>query len=133
MDTSALVDEWIGDGKKLVEALGRQGFPFEAGAWLKPSEKNRWYFYIVTSLVKDDTGDAYEKLLRVLNAMPRPFLIGPLNVKVIGPDNPIAKSIRTMHGFSGRSVPIRMSGRLLGDLSVDEAYFYPQPANGSQS
>jgi hypothetical protein len=131
MDTETLVANRIDDGRKLVEELLRQGFAVSAAFWLHASEDGKWYFYIVSPKV-DTEGiiEAYRALHPVVRVMPPLFWIRPLEIKLIGPNNPIARDILAIQSrtTAPRGSPTRWGGTRLGNVSVEEAYLYPLPA-----
>jgi hypothetical protein len=128
MDTDTLVENLIDDGRKLVDELPQRGFDVTAAFWLKPSEDGKWYFYIVSPMV-DAEGilKAYGLLHPPVRAMPQPFSIDPLKIKLIGPTNPIARDVLTILGrVSGpHASPIPWGGIELGSMSIEGAYLYP--------
>jgi hypothetical protein len=131
MDTDALVENRIDYGQKLVENLPQHGFEVAAAFWLKASDDGKWRFFIVAPVV-DAEGliNAYRRLHPVVYAMPQPFYIDPLQIKLIGPSNPIAQDVMAIHDrAAGPGVwPIRWGGNQLGNVSIEGAYLYPLPA-----
>ncbi|HEX4142161.1 MAG TPA: hypothetical protein VHY91_01315 [Pirellulales bacterium] len=130
MDTDTLVENLVGDGQRLVDELLRGGFAVAAAFWLKASEDCKWNFYIVSPIV-DSEGltKAYRQLHPLVRRMPEPFRIDPLEIKLIGPINPIARDVAAILGrFSGTSQsPILWGGKQLGSMSIEDAYLYPLP------
>jgi hypothetical protein len=131
MDTESLVEDLIDDGQKLIEYLPRNGFTVATALWLKASENDRWYFYLVSPLA-DTEGlpQAYRRLHTLIRQMPEHIGIDPLKIKLIGPDDPIAKDVLGIFSrVSGPQVsPVRWGGRTLGNISIEGAYLYPLPA-----
>jgi hypothetical protein len=130
MDTDTLVENRIADGQKLVEELPQRGFEVTAAFWLKSSEKGKWYFYIASPVVEaDGPARAYSHLHSLIRAMPQPFWIDPLEVRLLGANHPIARDVIAIHaGLPGpRLFPIRWGGKQLGGISIDGAYLYPLP------
>ena len=134
MDPEPLVDSQIEDGRKLIEELPRRGFDAAAAFWVKTYDDDRWRYYVV-SPVADTAGvtEAYGQLLPLIRAMPQPFGIDPLKVKVIGPSHPIAQEVLAILSRTpappGR--PIRWTGISLGRVSIEGAYLYPLPATAA--
>ena len=131
MDTETLVDHQIKDGQRLVDELQQRGlFEVTAAFWLKASDDGNWFFYIVSPIV-DSEGitKAYRRLHPLVRAMPDPFWIDPLEIKLIGPSNVIAGDVMDIHGRSGgaRVCPIWWGGKQLGNVSIEGAYLYPIP------
>ena len=132
MDSIALVEEQIRAGHKLVERLNRAGIPVTAAAWVKPTERFRWYLYLVTPLVSEERGTkpAYQRINPVVRELQdEGAWIEPLEVRAIGPTDAAGEAIAEL----SRQYPTRMAtpygGARLGDLSIDGAYIYaPVPA-----
>src|SRR5438105_4103713 len=103
MDTNTLVENQIDYGKRLIEDLPRHGFEVATAFWLHATEDDRWSFYIVSPLV-DSEGplQAYRRLNPLVRAMPQPYWIDPLAIKLIGPDDPIAKDVLAIHRCAPR-------------------------------
>src|SRR5947209_3032757 len=131
MDTNTLVEKMIDDGQKLVEELPQRGFEVTAAFWIKVNEDEQWYFYIVSPAVDTEgPAQAYGRLHTLIRQMPQPFWIDPLEVKLIEPDDPIARDVLAIHGRSpgARVSPIRWGGKKLGNVNIEGALLYPLPA-----
>src|SRR4051812_11137260 len=76
VDTIALVDEMIGDGRRLIHRLVREGIPVTAACWIKPVEPDRWSLYIATPLLEKGPLRAYGEVLSVLRSLGSPWLTG---------------------------------------------------------
>ena len=129
MDTEALVDELKDDGQMLVEELLQGGFEVTAALWLQASENGKWYFYIVSPVVDvEGTNKAYRRLHPLVYAIPLSRL-SPLEIKLIGPSNPIARDVMAIpRRIPGPRVgPTWWSGRQLGNISIEGAFLYPMP------
>ncbi len=130
MDTETLVANLVDDGQKLVEEVSQRGFHVTAAFWLKASEDDRWYFYIVSPTVDDEgLAQAYRRLHPLVRGVPEPLWIDPLEIKLIGPSNPIAQDVLAIyrHARGPRVSPIRWGGKRLGNVSVEGTYLYPLP------
>jgi hypothetical protein len=120
----------IEEGKRVVERLSQDGFEVTAALWLKDAERGRWYFYVVSPAYEaDGPGLAYQRLYATLLRLGLQWL-DPLEVRLIGPTNPIARDVLA---FQQRAAnlgvsPSKWSGTQLGNVSVDGAYLYPPPA-----
>jgi hypothetical protein len=135
VDTTTLVDDLIEDGRKIVEQLPQGGFEVTAAFWLKAAEDGQWYFYIVSPVAeRERLSEAYGWLHTLIRTMPPPRWIDPLEVKLIGPSNPIAREVLVIHnrGPGPNGCPIRWGGQQLGNIRIDEAYLYPLPAAASR-
>lgn len=126
MDPIALVTEQIEAGRKTVEFLTEMGVPIEAAAWVKASDRWRWYLYLVTPLVGegDATTPAYHRINTVLRAGPQPPEVGLFQIKVVGPSEPMGRAILESPREGVRQWGVTGGGSL-GGVSIDGAYFYP--------
>jgi hypothetical protein len=134
MDLCTLVDRLIDDGQRLSEQLSQNGLEVVAAFWLKAVEDERWYFYLVSPLVESEgISQAYTQFHTSLREVPPLLWLDPLEVKVIGVTDPIAKHILAIHAqrTRHREFPIRWRGKRLGEMNVDDAYLYPLPTNAS--
>jgi hypothetical protein len=133
MDTGTPVENLLADGGKVIEELPQRGFEVTAAFWLQASEDEKWYFYIVSPVVEaEGLAKAYRKLHPLVRAMPQPLWIDPLEIKLIGPANPIAQDVLAIHNRAGgaRTCPLRWDGKKLGNVSINGAYLYPLPVTG---
>jgi hypothetical protein len=86
MDTDTLVENLLVDGQKLVAELAQRGFDATAAFWIQPSVNGKWYFYMVSPTVDaEGITNAYRRLNPLVRAMPQPFSIDPLTIRLIGP------------------------------------------------
>jgi hypothetical protein len=126
MDQGPLVSEQIDAGVKLAREFERWK-PLQAAFWLKESEDGQWYLYLVSDQINDTNFDlAYGEVHRLLGRGPHLWL-DPFQVKVAGVDNSIAKAVIAVQQEYPSSRGTRLRNRLLGGVSVDEAYIYPVP------
>lgn len=130
MDQTTLVAEQIEDARKLIDRLRDDDFPVKAAGWLQESGSGWWYLYLASPVV-DEEGitKAYRRLVSVIQGMPAPFSIGPLEVKLVEADSHLVKDVTDLHRqHRGRSF-IRHGGPRLGDVSINGAYIFgPIPA-----
>jgi hypothetical protein len=130
LDTSTLLGNLKEGGQKLVEELAQRGFEMTAAFWILRSDNEKWYFYIVSPLVDTEgAGEAYMRLGPLARAMPQPYSIDPLRIRLIGQNNPLAKDVLAAYHRSPalKVGPIRWRGRVLGDVGVEDTYFYSLP------
>lgn len=134
MDTESLVENLIKDGQRLLEYLPQNGLPVTAAFWLKASADDRWSFYLVSPVVDaEGLPKAYRRLHTLIRQMPGSVGIDPLEIKLIGPENAIAKDVLAIHSRvpGPRVAPLRWGGRSLGNISIEGAYLYPLPATAA--
>jgi hypothetical protein len=127
MDTDTLVNDIIDAGRKLVEELPKRGFSVTAAFWLKTSDDGKWHFYLVSPVV-DAKGlpMAYRELHPLVRTMPQPFGIDPLEIKLIGPKNALARDVLTTNRQAAAhgTTPLRWSGKQAGNVCIEDAFVY---------
>jgi hypothetical protein len=134
MDQTTLVGMQIEDAQRLIERLVADDVAVTAACWVKESESGQWFLYIATPFVGEDGAKrpAYHRVNTVIRAMQKEgFWIDPLEIKVIGPHDPIAKDIVAHRGIRPAKTPMRFWGSRLGELAVEDAYIYPLPSEAS--
>jgi hypothetical protein len=125
MDTVTLVEDQIDDGRLLVERFVADGGSVTAAFWVKTAEEGQWFLYIATEGVdRDGPAAAYRTVYASLKKLGDPW-IALSEIKLVGPENPITKSVLEILARHPRRSPIRFGGKSLGNLSVEEAYIYP--------
>jgi hypothetical protein len=126
MDQTTLVDEQIADGKRFLDWLGEAGFPVIAAGWVRESERWRWYLDIVSPVVEEQgIRNAYHRLNTLVREMPQPCSIGPLDLMVFGPDEPLAEALLDLqHRHPGRSY-FHLGGSNLRGVEIEAVYLYP--------
>src|SRR5438445_9734835 len=130
MAQATLVEMQLQEGQRLIDRLIKEGVAVTAAAWVKETESGDWYLYLATPLVTEDGGKrpAYHRVNAVILEMQREgFAMDPIEKKVIGPHDPIAKDIVANRSSGPTGPPTPFRGSRLGDLEVDEAYIYPRP------
>jgi hypothetical protein len=128
MDQGTLVEMQIEDGQRLIDELTRNGIAVTGAFWAKEADTGEWFLYLATPLVGEGgaTRTAYRRINTVIREMPREQVaISPLEVKAIGPDDPVAKAVVSLRDRYSRKVPIRLRERRLGELAVDDVLVYP--------
>jgi hypothetical protein len=126
MDQLTLVANQITDGQRLAEKLAQNGFEVTAAGWIRTTEDGQWFLYLVSPVV-DEKGPlgAYRRVNALLRQMPQPFSVHSLDVKLIGPTEPIAEGIQDMHRRYPAKSPIHLGETQLNGVSIDGAYIYP--------
>jgi hypothetical protein len=124
MDQAPLVMDEIEAGREFIERL-HTSWPVKAACWLRASEDVERYLYVALDGLTDANVDAaYGEVLRVVRAM-KDHYIDPFRVKVIRPDDPIARAVLDIYQrFPGR-IPTRFNGSVFGGTAVAEVYIYP--------
>ena len=125
MDQSTLVAEQIDDGRRFVERFAANGNFVQAAFWVKTAEDGLWFLYVATDIMdRDGPAAAYRAVHASLRKLGDTG-VASSEIKVISPNNPIAKDILAiMLRNPGRSA-IRYGDMVLGSIAVEQVYIYP--------
>jgi hypothetical protein len=128
MDQGTLVEMQIEHGQRLIDRLTKEGVDVKAAAWVKESDTGDWYLYLATPLVSEDgaTRSAYRRVNTIISQLQEDgFWIDPLEIKAIGPTDPVAKAVLAARDRYAGRVGTHIPGERLGPLATEEAYLYP--------
>jgi hypothetical protein len=124
MDQGPLVTEQIEAGANFLAEFEKK-FPLSVAFWLKATEEDSRYFYVVSDAVLDEKLRAgYGEVFRIAGEMRDPDF-DPLRVKLVGSSDPLARAVLDVLRLypGGLAKPIRRKD--LGATSVEEVYIYP--------
>ena len=124
MDQATLVGHQIDDVTRLVNQLKRDGFDLKAAFWLYTSEADQWYLYLASAVV-DQKGiaEAYKAAYRAMKQLPA-LWIDRYQVKLVAPDDPVAKAVIDFLSEQRAPLPMRVRGMHLGEVYIEDAYIY---------
>ena len=126
MDTELLVDNRIDDGRSLLAKLVGDGFDVTVAFWVKTSDEGLWFLYIGSTAAEAKLlGDAYQRVYACLSQLVSPS-IELSDIKLIHSTSPIARDAVAVRDRLPARVPTKYLGKRLGNLSIEEAYIYPQ-------
>ena len=126
MDQSTLVDEDIRDGRRLLERFAADGHPFQGAFWVKETENEHWFLYVVTEIIDLAGPTAAYRALDAARKKLGDCRISISEIKAIGPNHPVARDALFSPNHAGRTDA--WSGEnSLGSLAVDRVYRYLQP------
>ncbi|MFI5456970.1 MAG: hypothetical protein ACHRXM_16110 [Isosphaerales bacterium] len=124
MDQGPLVREEAEAGGELVRRLDAY-FPVKAAFWLKDSEEGRWYLYIASGQINDNTLNvAYGEVLRLADEMANPYM-DPFQVKLIPASDPRSQAALDIHRRYPAKIATRLGGTNFGGMGLSEVYLYP--------
>jgi hypothetical protein len=124
MDQATLVEHQIDDVPKLIDQLKRDTFDVKAAFWLYTSEADQWFLYLVSDVV-DQKGitQAYKAVYKAMKRLPN-LWIDRFEVKLVGPDDPVAKAVIGFLSKQHAPLATRVRGTNLGDVYIENAYIY---------
>jgi hypothetical protein len=124
MDRATLVDHPIDEVPKLVDQLRRDAFDVKAAFWLYTSEADQWFLDIASDAV-DQMGitEAYKAVGRAMRRLPD-LQIDPFQVKLVAPDDPVAKAVIDFLSQPQARLPTRIRATNLGRVYIEQAYLY---------
>jgi len=127
MDQTTLVIEQIEAGHELVDRFDRFA-PLAAAFWLRRVESSQWSLYLVSDQITTaNLLSGYSEMVRLIGELRNPEL-SLLRVKLVPLDSALARdALEACRYYPTRRI-VDLGVKLLGDLPVEEAYFYPLPA-----
>jgi hypothetical protein len=130
-----LVAEQIDDGKKLIEELARQGFPFTAAGWARTPYDSKWYLYLVSPPVdKQGVRKWYGRLNTVIRQMQQEgFEMDPFEIKLVGPAEPVGKALLELQRRHRGKRPRRYDWARVDGTNLEGACIYPPITVPAQS
>lgn len=125
MDQSTFVENQIDDGRRFVERFAADGHPVQAAFWVKTAEEGLWFLYLATAIV-DQAGPsaAYRAVQSSLQKLEGTSL-SMAEVKVVSPNNPIARDILAVMARYPEQLATRFGGKTLRSMAVEQTYIYP--------
>jgi hypothetical protein len=126
MVKTALVEQDIEDGRKLIKALEQADLPVDAALWLYLPEPEEWRFMIASPLV-DQKGsrEVYAFVQSVLKKMSPSFRISLSNVAVVSPSYGLVQSVRQMLRANPNKISdLRFTKNVIDHQFVEDAYIY---------
>lgn len=124
MDQAPLVMDEIDAGEEFIKRLHAYR-PVKAACWLREADGGERYLYVALDGLTDANADiAYGEVFRITGQMKDHYL-DPFRVKVISPDDPIAKAVMDIYQRFPARIPTRFNGAVLGGIAVAEVYIYP--------
>jgi hypothetical protein len=129
MDTTFLVEKRKNEGQKLVAHLVRAGFDVTAAFWARLCDGSLWYLYLCSTSVEPTTiGTAYQVVYQSVHSIPL-VVTGLMEIKLVPAKSPITQDALELRDAVPWKTVIKTSGQRLGDLAIEEVYFYP-PVSG---
>jgi hypothetical protein len=123
MDPGPLVREQIDAGARFLTEFEKI-VPVGAAFWLRGQDQDSWYLYAAPDRLEDEGRRVVAReVLRVVLSMRDPNL-GPLDVRLIKPGEPLAKAALDYQRLYPGKV-VHLHDRVFGNIGVDEVYIYP--------
>jgi len=122
VDPSPLVDGRFDMGRRFVQKFAADGNPIQAAFWVE-TEEGHWFLYVVSELMEQSgPAVAYGAISASIAKLAYGIPFGS-EIKVIGPNNPIAKGALEL----AAPYPRRMvfGDYMLGSLRAEQSIIYP--------
>ena len=125
MDTTALVENRIDEGKRLVETLVSSRFPVDAAFWLYFPEAAEWRLVVATPLY-DTKGPraTYARIDTVLSSATSPAPMALTDITVRSPSDELIEALRSANRIGTGVVGRRLRGVALDGVFIEDAYIY---------
>jgi hypothetical protein len=126
MDTNAVVEAHIDEGRRLIEQLVRDGIDVTAAFWGVTGE-GFIYLYIVSKDVAE-AGPAiiYHRVYDALQTIAARHM-DVTRVRLVSVTDPIVKEVLGIRRRFPAKIGTWLPGSSLGSTSIEQAYVYPSP------
>ena len=125
MDTELLVEDWVDEGRVLLEHLMTADFQVAVAFWVKPGEDAVWRLYLAPSgFSQGDRSGAHAKVYDILDHIPGTS-ISLSDITLLDPASPAAEAVTELRDRSSTSVPRMYRHQRFGNLAAKEAIIYP--------
>jgi hypothetical protein len=126
MDKTTLVEQDMKDGRKLIQALDKAGFPIEAALWYYLTESEVWRLMIASPRVDQRSSrEASTFVQSVLAKLPKDFGITLTNISVVSPKEELIRLLKAaIHTGPHEIAGIRFSRNVIDNTFIDDAYIY---------
>jgi hypothetical protein len=123
MGSAVVVREDIAAGQNVIEALDAAGFPVNAAFWLYDSNVDRWTLWIGTPRAFRDLQKAYIKVREILSAVPDQEVLDLAQIRLVTPDDPTVRAIRSIISVKGLS-DVRLTSNAANGIYIEDAVVY---------
>ena len=121
MDTSALVNYDIENGKEVIEALDRDGKNPDVAMWAKLPDYESWRLVIASSRLSRDSG--YEEINDAMRKAGISYRKRP-TISWRPMDKPFIQALRKSFASAADTYGMRLGGQMFGDQYVEDAFVY---------
>ncbi len=125
MAREILVDDYIDEGEKLIQALDLAGINVTSALWYFDIEAEEWFLIIATDIYdKEGPLKAYEKIIKIINDKII-FEKTPLwKLKVVGRKDFLINQMRGLVVTGPEMARIRIRSRVVNNFLIEEAFIY---------
>jgi hypothetical protein len=125
MDTTALVEKGIPEGKRLIEALDKADFQVQAAIWFYLTDAGEWRLLIASPFVeKDGPKKAYSFIQSVLAQLSPPPEISLKDVSLVTPKHHLISLLRVAIRTGPKISGIRFTRNVINNTLIEDAYIY---------
>jgi hypothetical protein len=124
MDHAVLVGDFIAAGRKLVDALDREGFDVKAPLWLDEADKHRWKLVIASQkAAAGDIREAHKQIIQIIRDAPD-IDMEPDDVSLTTPKDEFIRSLRSRYHIESGEPERRLTGTFVKSVPIDDAILY---------
>ncbi|MGG0592514.1 hypothetical protein ABEY80_22015 [Priestia megaterium] len=125
MDKILLVMNVFESGKRIVNALSKTNFNFDAALWLYNPESSHWNL-IIASEELDHHGPRviYQHIHETLKQENLNSLIDFSDISLVSPYDPLIQSLKNFRFETGQESEFRLTQITLGNSYIEDAYIY---------
>jgi hypothetical protein len=124
MAASPLVEAWIEDGSKLIDALVRDGFDVDFALWSYFEEPDEWRLVIASERAEEGPRAAYSAISRTMGGIAPPLRFDLPQVVVVARDNPLITILKKHFKMPPGTIGYSMNDLVLDGTRFGGAYIY---------
>lgn len=123
MGISILVDNYINEGKTLIQDLDKAGFTVNSALWFLDTSSNSWKL-IIASPVLDLTGPS-EAYHRIQNNMTNVHDLLLNDISIVSPNNNLIVLLKSAFQTGKNDITgVRFTNNTINNFFISDAYIY---------
>jgi hypothetical protein len=125
MDRKVLVNEYIQEGRIIIEKLDKMKFPVSAALWFYFSDQDTWKLLIATEKLDRDGPIAAYKIMQEVLDDKNVKNLNLDNVSVIGPSDSPVSILKSAIKTSAKEISgIRFTANTINNVFIEDAFIY---------
>ncbi|MGH2583347.1 MAG: hypothetical protein ACRDJE_00360 [Dehalococcoidia bacterium] len=124
MVTTALVDEKIRGGQRLLEVLDKNKIQVDVALWLLDPNSESWRLVLASRQLENlGPGQAYRAIQSILRSSDIPG-VELREISVRPPSSQLIKALRATISSGRDATRMHLSGNIINGVYIDDAYIY---------
>jgi len=125
MDRKILVNEYIEEGKSLIEKLDKKKFPVVAALWFYFSDQDEWKLLVATEKIDKEGPIASYKIIQDVLEDKNIKNLNLDNISIISPSDNLISILKSAIKTSAQGISgIRFTANTINNVFIEDAYIY---------